>query len=711
MKPPHVNPDGAAKYTNHLISQTSPYLLQHAHNPVEWYPWGAAALERARRQNKPIHLSVGYSACHWCHQMAHESFEDPETARVMNDLFVNIKVDREERPDIDRIYQIAQQMLTQRSGGWPLTMFLTHDDQRPFFGGTYFPREARYGLPGFKDLLQRVAAYYQQQQSELRQQNDVLMSAFDDLNAPPAQSDSVLTAAPIKAGREQLARTFDSRYGGFGSAPKFPHPQTLERLLRDWHATASQPEPDLQALYMATLTLRRMGEGGINDQLGGGFSRYSVDEYWMIPHFEKMLYDNAALLAVYAAAAVATGDQFYAAVAVRTAEWANREMQSPEGGYYSSFDADSEGHEGKFYVWDREEVRQRLTAEEYSAFAPRFGLDRAANFEGRWHLHIYQPVETIAQNLDLSPAGVAALLESAREKLLPLRGARVRPGRDDKILTAWNALLIRGMAIASRALRRPDLADCATRALDFIRHTLWRDGRLLATYKDGHAHLNAYLDDYVFLADAIIELQQTRFRGEELAFARQLLDVVLEHFADHESGGFFFTSDDHEALIYRSKSFSDDATPAGNGVAAFVLQRMGYLLGEPRYLRAAECTLRAAWRAMEKYPHAHTSLLNALEELLNPPQTIVLRGDEAEINSWARELNVLYAPRRMVLAVPTDAKNLPPALADKTPPAAKPGRGVAAVAYICQGSTCSAPLDSLSGLVSRLRAGVAPLAG
>ena len=685
----------AAIPANRLSHETSPYLRQHAHNPVDWYPWGAAALEKAREEHKPILLSVGYSACHWCHVMAHESFEDPETARVMNDLFVNIKVDREERPDIDRIYQIAQQMLTQRSGGWPLTMFLTHDDQRPFFGGTYFPREARFGLPSFRDMLLRVAEYYRDHEVDLRKQNAALMSAFDDLNPPAGAADTRLTDAPLKASRAQLAKTFDPHHGGFGGAPKFPQPKTLERLLRDWHATSSLLEPDLHALYMATLTLRRMGDGGINDQLGGGFARYSVDEYWMIPHFEKMLYDNAALLAVYGEATVATGDPFYGRIAADTATWAMREMQAPEGGFYSSYDADSEGHEGKFYVWDRDVVRQTLTAEEYAAFAPHFGLDRAPNFEGRWHLHVFESMEDVATSNGQTVAETEALIDAARRKLLAIRNIRVWPGRDDKILTSWNALMIGGMAIAARTLDRPELASAATRALDFIRGTLWRNGRLLATYKDGRAHLNAYLDDYVFLADAVLELQRVRFRSDELAFARELLDVVLVHFADPD-GGFFFTSDDHETLIHRSKSFGDDATPAGNGIAAFVLQRMGHLLGEPRYLAAAEKTLRTAWPVLEKYPQAHMSLLIALEELLNPPATIILRGEAATIESWRRDLARLYAPRRLVIAVPGDASDLPATLQEKAV------RGDA-VAYVCKGSVCSAPLDSFSALAAHLR--------
>ena len=691
----HANSDGTPKYTNRLASETSPYLRQHAHNPVDWYPWSVAALERARAEKKPIHLSVGYRACHWCHRLAEESFEDEATAKILNDNFINIKVDREERPDIDRIYQIAQQMLTQRGGGWPLTMFLTHDDRRPFFGGTYFPKEARYGLPAFKDILQRVAAYYRDHSAELRKQNEALMAAFAELTPPPAGPGSELTDAPLTACRAQLARSFDARNGGFGGAPKFPHADTIEWLLRYWRASAGAPEPDLQALYMATLTLRRMAEGGIDDQLGGGFCRYSVDEYWMIPHFEKMLYDNGALLAAFAHAALVGGDALYGRVAHQTADWVLREMQAPQGGYYSSLDADSEGHEGKFYVWDREQVRAALTADEFAVFAPRFGLDRPANFEGHWHLYVASSVEEIARQAQRPPEEVVALLAAGRAKLLVARAARVRPARDDKILTSWNALMIRGMAVAARALTREDLAESATRALDFIRATLWRDGRLLATAMEGRAHLNAYLDDYAYLADAILELQQVRFRADELNFARQLLEVVLRHFADDAAGGFYFTSDDHEALIHRSKVFGDDATAAGNGIAARMLLRLGHLLAEPRYLAAAERTLRAAWPVMTHYPPGHVSLLAALEELLTPPQLVVLRGEARTIDGWRLALAKTYAPHRMVLAIPADAADLPPALADKTPHAGP-------VAYVCSGSTCSAPLDSLDALVEQL---------
>ena len=674
---------------NRLAAETSPYLLQHADNPVDWYPWGDEALIAAKTGNKPILLSIGYSACHWCHVMAHESFEDPGTAALMNQLFINIKVDREERPDLDKIYQVAQQLITQGSGGWPLTMFLTPDEQIPFFGGTYFPKEPRYGMPAFGDLLRRVAEYYHGHGAEIAAQNEQLKLAFAGLGPEPAAGASTLDDSPLREARAALERSFDTRFGGFTQAPKFPHPGSIERCMRQWHATAADTGPDLKALYMATLTLTRMVEGGIYDQLAGGFSRYSVDGQWMIPHFEKMLYDNGQLLCELARAALATGEELFTRAASETADWVLRDMRSPEGGFYSSLDADSEGHEGKFYVWTPSEVQSLLTPAEYAAFSRRFGLNRSANFEGAWHLHAYESIDAIAEALGESAQTIAGLLESARVKLLKARELRVWPARDEKILTSWNALMIKGLAIASRVLRRPDLADAAAAAVDFIRHRLWRDGRLLATYKDGRAHLPAYLDDYAYLVDALLELLQTRWRSSDLEFARQLIEVMRSQFEDPAGGGFFFTAADHERLIHRSKTYSDDSIPAGNGIAASVLCRAGYLLGELPLLDAAERTFKTGWPMLRRYPQAHMSLVNALEDFLSSAQILIIRGNAAEIERWAAELGALYSPTRMIFAIPRDAPDLPPALAAKQATAGT-------VAYVCTGMTCSAPLTDLS---------------
>jgi uncharacterized protein YyaL (SSP411 family) len=678
---------------NHLAEETSPYLLQHANNPVEWYPWGETALARAKREDKPILLSIGYSACHWCHVMAHESFEDPGTAAVMNELFINIKVDREERPDLDKIYQVAQQMLTHGPGGWPLTMFLAPEKQEPFFGGTYFPKEPRFGMPAFGDLLRRVAQYYRQEKAQIVSQNAQLEAVLAQLVPQPVRG-VVLDESPLSQARAALEQSFDADFGGFTRAPKFPHPNSIERCMRHWYRSSSNASPDLKALYMGSLTLTRMAEGGLYDQLGGGFARYSVDGAWMIPHFEKMLYDNAQLLCEYSRAHLATGEALFARISHETADWVLRDMRSPEGGFYSSLDADSQGHEGKFYVWTPSEVSALLTAQEYAAFAPRFGLDRPANFEGQWHLHTHASIDDIAAALNLSPEAVNAGIDAARAKLLKTRDLRIWPARDEKILTAWNALMIKGLAIASRVLKRPDLAEAASTAVDFVRRHLWRDGRLLASYKDGRAPLRAYLDDYAFLADALLELLQTRWRSSDLEFARQLAEVLLEQFADPHDGGFFFTAADHEKLIHRSKSFGDESLPSGNGVAASVLCRLGYLLGELRYLDAAERTLQAAWSGIQEYPQAHMSLVNALEDFLSSMQILVIRGAPASAAQWARDLGSLYAPTRMIFAIPEDAE-LPAALEPKR------AQGET-VAYLCRGMTCSAPLTNLEEIASAL---------
>ncbi len=681
---------------NALVSETSPYLLQHADNPVDWLPWSDAAFQRARDDDKPVLLSIGYSACHWCHVMAHESFEDAATAALMNERFISIKVDREERPDVDRIYQLAHQLLTRRGGGWPLTMFLDPESRRPFFGGTYFPKERRYGMPAFGEILTNVARYFAERRDEVREQGGKLVEFMDGLQAAPPAGGVSLDSTPLVAARESLGRVADREYGGFGQAPKFPHPANLNRLLRHWRGTAEDAEPDLDALYMTTLTLTRMADGGLRDHLGGGFARYSVDRSWTIPHFEKMLYDNGPLLALYAEAALATGDTDYADVARTTAAWLARDMLAPNGGFYSTLDADSEGEEGKYYVWTPDEVRARLTDAEYAAFSRRFGLDGPANFEGRWHLCVRRAIEDIARECGRPVAEIAVLLRSAGEKLRAARETRVRPARDEKQLCSWNALAIRGFAIAGRALDEEAFIDVAASAADFIHEEMYSGGRLKAAYKDRLARFPAYLDDYAFLLDALLELLQGRWSAARLQFAIGLADTLLEHFEDRAGGGFWFTADDAEDLIHRPKPMADEALPSGNGVAAFALQRLGFLLGEARYLDAAKRTLTAAWPAIMEYPHAHVSLLDALEEHLEPPDIVVLRGPAEEIGLWRRRLGQLYAPRRLAIAIPASETDLPGALADR------PARAGSTLAYRCRGTHCELPVSSWAALAAQI---------
>jgi uncharacterized protein YyaL (SSP411 family) len=575
-------------------------------------------------------------------------------------------------------------------------VFLAPDTQRPFFSGTYFPPEQRHGMPAFRTVLEKVAEFHSTRTAELRDHGDKLVGVLGELQPPPDRGEAPLTREALGVARATLQREFDGRFGGFGEAPKFPHPMNLEFLLRTWRASAGDQEPDLQALFMSTLTLTRMAEGGLYDQLGGGFCRYSVDPYWMIPHFEKMLYDNGQLLAVAAQAAAATGEPLFRRVTEETADWMLRDLRDAQGGFYSTLDADSEGHEGKFYVWSPDEARSLLEPDAYEVFARRFGLDREPNFEGRWHLHVFKSVAEVAAELSLDEATAQAHLDSARARLLGARNARVWPGRDEKILTSWNGLALAGLAAASRTLARCEYAEAGYRAVRFLREQAWRDGRLLAVHKDGQSRFPAYLDDYASLAWGLLELLQARWDEDALGWLVELTETMLAHFEDAEAGGFYFTADDHEALIVRPKTFSDDATPAGNGVAARVLVRLGYLLGEMRYLDAAERTLRAARAAIERYPHGHGSLLMALDEFTDPPLIVVLRGPEDELDTWRAEVDKLYDPRRVVLAVPADATRLPEALASK-----KPLPGTAA--YLCRGMTCSEPARSLGALIRALR--------
>lgn len=680
---------------NRLHNETSPYLLQHAENPVDWFPWGEEALQIARRENKPILLSIGYSACHWCHVMAHESFEDVSTAEVMNRLFVNIKVDREERPDIDKIYQTAHQLITRRGGGWPLTVFLTPEKQLPFFAGTYFPKEERYGMPAFTDVLVHVAQYFENDQAEVAQQGTAIVHALASLEAGAATGSEILDRKPLDGLREQLGSNFDPEWGGFGDAPKFPHTSSLEYLLRHWRASAHSEEPDVQALYMTALTLTRMVEGGVYDQVGGGFFRYSVDRQWSIPHFEKMLYDNGPLLALLAQLWQASGDEAFRKAASETADWLLRDMRSPEGAFWSTLDADSEGVEGRFYVWQPDEVSALLADDEYAALACRYGLTQGANFEGDWHLQVRDSIESAAAAAGQINSSTIALIDAGRQKLLAARNTRVWPGRDEKILTAWNALLIRGLAMAGRALGRDDLLDAATAACDFIHATLFRDGRLLACYKDGQARFPAYLDDHAFLIDAILELLQARWNSAHLKFATDLADTLLDEFADNERGGFYFTGRDHEQLAHRSRTFGDDSLPGGNGVAALALGRLGHLLGDTHYLNAAERTLRAGKTAMQDFPHGHAAMITALDEYLSAPEVVIIRGDDAAAE-WARTVAAIYAPRRLIFAIPADAGELPGALQDRA-------ASDKTVAYLCRGTQCSLPMQTIDELIAAVK--------
>jgi uncharacterized protein len=704
---------------NRLARETSPYLQQHAGNPVDWFAWGAEALALARSAERPILLSVGYSACHWCHVMAHECFEDDETAALMNRHFVNIKVDREERPDLDQIYQTAHQLLTRRAGGWPLTMFLTPEG-KPFFGGTYFPKRSRHNLPGFDELLQRVAEAWRTQREPLIAQGEALVRQLADTLPAPHDGDpgDTLDSAAAQAAtrlRDAAMQSFDALNGGFGGAPKFPQAPMLDALLR--HAMATGDDAARDAVL---LTLRRMAEGGLYDHLGGGFCRYSTDARWTIPHFEKMLYDNGPLLRLYAQGWLLSGDALLREVCEGTAAWLMREMQSSDGGYCSSLDADSDGEEGRFYIWQRDEVAGALGADEFAAFAARYGLDAAPNFEGRaWHLRIAVPPAEVTDRLGRPRAECEALIASARARLFALRETRVRPGRDDKRLTAWNALAIDGMAFAARVFREPRWAESARRALDFVRAALWRDGRLLATHKetqgrpkfpcspsggrtpqggglggthiDGRAHLNAYLDDHAFLLGALLELMQGGpLRADDLRFACAVADLMLEQFEDPQRGGFHFTSNDHEALVLRPKSGHDTAMASGNGTAALQLQRLGHLVGEPRYLDAAQRTMALFAAELSRAPQGYATLVDALAEYRTPPTLVVLSGPSAAISAWHAQLDGRYRPGVLTIELPDDTAGLPQVLAK--PVGARPQ------AWVCRGPQCLPPLADIESL-------------
>ncbi|MDN5870943.1 MAG: thioredoxin domain-containing protein [Nitrococcus sp.] len=675
---------------NRLAATTSPYLLQHANNPVDWYPWGPEALERARTEDRPILLSIGYSACHWCHVMAHESFEDEAVARTMNEHFVNIKVDREERPDLDRIYQTAHQLLTDRPGGWPLTVFLT-PEQVPYFCGTYFPRASQYGLPGFHEILGQLAQAYREQREAIAKQNKGVLDALKRISEPPPGAGAVTPALLDKA-LNALASEFDPTFGGFGHSPKFPQPSSIERLLRHYARTAGAAVPDDDALRMARLTLRKMALGGIYDQIGGGFARYSVDNYWIIPHFEKMLYDNGQLLALYADAWQATGEKLFRRVAYETAEWALREMRHPDGAFYASLDADSEGGEGAFYLWTPDEIRNVLPAEEAELVLARCGIDKHPNFEGRWHLYVRLSFTDLVKNLRRPREELVALWQSARTRLREAREQRSPPPRDEKILTSWNALMVIGLARAARRFGNTAFTAAGEQTLQFLHSNLWRDGRLLAVWKDGRADLQAYLDDHAYLLAALLEQLQARWNPRWLQWARAIADLLVERFEDKANGGLYFTADDHEPLVQRPRPLADDACPSGNAIAALALARLGHLLAEPRYLDAAERTVQTGAGAMKAMPHGHCALITALEEQLTPVETVLIRCPPGEETDWRGVVEHDYAPARQVFFLPWDES--PTELGAVR----LEGRG----AWICRGTRCLAPLKTVSDLTEQL---------
>ena len=637
---------------NRLAGETSPYLLQHQDNPVDWYPWGEDALRRAREEDKPLLVSIGYSACHWCHVMERESFEDPDTAALMNEHFVCVKVDREERPDVDAIYMEACQAMTGH-GGWPLNAFLT-PDQVPFYAGTYFPPEERHGMPSWRRVLEAVADAWRTRRDEIRTGGRRMIERLQGgaLLAPSRQplDPRVLTEAVA-----ELRRSYDAARGGFGGAPKFPPSSAIEFLLR---------RGDTE---MTSGTLRAMASGGIYDQVGGGFARYSVDADWIVPHFEKMLYDNALLARAYLHGWLVTRDELFRRVCCETLDWALREMRAPEGGFYSALDADSEGEEGKFYVWTLEELREILGDEADAAIA-FFGATERGNFEGR--------------NILLRRGEEPALLDEWRRRLYEARAKRVWPGLDDKRLTAWNALLLSALAEAGATLERADYLDAAGACADFLL-TRMRDpdGRLLRTYKDGRARLNAYLEDHAYLVEALLTLYEATFDPRWFRAARELADVMIERFADEERGGFFETSSDHERLVARRKDLEDNPIPAGNSSAAYGLLRLAALTGEDEYNRRAVGVFRLLHEVAGRHPLAFGHLLQAMDFHFASVKEVALVG--ARTAELERAVRARFRPHLVLAGGEPDGV---PLLEGRSPV------GGRAAAYVCERFACRAPV-------------------
>ncbi|HEV2799227.1 MAG TPA: thioredoxin domain-containing protein [Pyrinomonadaceae bacterium] len=681
------------KHTNRLQNETSPYLLQHAHNPVDWYPWGEEALGRARAENKPILLSIGYSACHWCHVMERESFENEEIARLMNEHFVNIKVDREERPDLDQIYMNAVQLMLGH-GGWPLTVFLT-PDLVPFYGGTYFPPEDRYRLPGFPRVLAGVADAYHSRPEEIAETTTSFLNELRRMNVA-YESDEPLNTEVLDAAASALARSYDKRHGGFGGAPKFPASMNLEFLLRA-HARTG----DAEALQMVTHTCRKMAEGGLYDQLGGGFHRYSTDAHWLVPHFEKMLYDNALLSRLYLHAFQATGDDFFRRIAVETFDYVIREMTDAGGAFYSTQDADSEGVEGKFFVWTVEELEELLGAEDGRLVAAYYGATAEGNFEEKNILNVPRTAHEVAAELNVTVERLLETVERSRPRLFAAREERIKPGRDEKAIAAWNGLMLTSFAEASSVLERADYRRIAERNAEFILTTLRREGALLHVYKDGQAKHHGYLDDYACVAAGLLALYEATGTVRWLGECLSLTEQMCEEFWDEAEGGFFYTSTKGEQLIVRNKDFMDNATPAGNSVAAELLLRLALLTENQEYARRAVTIFRLLRNQMVRYPTAFGYLLGALDFHLSTPKEIVIVGQPGADDSQAllREVWRRYLPNKVVAQTAErdeEALSLVPLVRER------PALGGRATAYVCENYSCLQPVTTPAELSAQL---------
>ncbi len=671
------------KHTNRLINETSPYLRQHAHNPVDWYPWGEEAFRKAKEEDKPVLLSVGYAACHWCHVMEKESFEDEQTAALMNERFINIKVDREERPDVDRIYMQFLQMFT-GSGGWPMTVFLT-PDKKPFYGGTYFPPEDRYGRPGFKKLLRMVSDFYRNNKKELQQNLEQVEQGFraqlaeEKPGAIPGKED-------FNRAVEELMRYYDPEYGGIGQAPKFPATEALFLLLRKY-----RNDDDEDALHMVAHTLRKMAAGGIYDQLAGGFARYSVDRQWLVPHFEKMLYDNAGLARLFLATYQATGDSFFLDIARQVLAFVRREMMSPEGGFYSSMDADSEGEEGRYYVWTKREILDALGARLGEIFCRYYGVTEKGNFEGKNILHVAASLKELSDEFRLALPEVEKILREGRENLLKLRQQRVPPATDTKIIVSWNGLMLSAFADAYQITGDPEYAQVLRTTLDFLRNKLFEDNELRHTYKDGRARFAAYLDDHAHLIAGLLDSYQALFDPEPVRLAQRLMQTVERDFHDPEQGGYFYAPKDQTDLVYRVKDRGDASIPSGSGVMAANLLRMFHLTEEQAYLTRAEQLFAKYGRQMIDNTYGFASYLNALDFYLRKPfEIVIVRGTRPETKPFLIAIHRRFLPNKIVL-VKDDRQPLP-APFSLSLIAGREAVDNRTTVYVCRDFACSLPI-------------------